>query len=84
MLQTGRIITTGEYGGLKGFRHVYDELGIHFHDDKEARKVLEIVQYANLHTQRPLTDDELKFLASYPDIACKVLSVSPSSANNNV
>jgi homocitrate synthase NifV len=77
MLQTGRIITTGEYGGLKGFRHVYDELGIHFKDDKEARKVLEIVQYANLHSQRPLTDDELKFIASHPEIACKVLTVTP-------
>ena len=40
LLETGRIITTGEYGGLKGFRHVYDKMGIHFHDDNEARNVL--------------------------------------------
>jgi homocitrate synthase NifV len=84
MLHTGRVITTGEYGGIKGFRHVYDKLGIHFKDDKEARRVLEIVQYANLHTQKPLTDDELKFVATYPDIALKVLSVSPQSNKNNV
>ena len=77
LLQTGRIITTGEYGGLKGFRHVYDKLGIHFHNDKEARKVLEIVQYANLHTQRPLTDDELKFIAKHPEITCRILTVTP-------
>ena len=77
MLQTGRIITTGEYGGLKGFRHVYDKLGVHFNDDKEARKVLELVQYANLHTQKPLTDDELKFIASYPDITCRILTLNP-------
>jgi homocitrate synthase NifV len=77
LLETGRIITTGEYGGLKGFRHVYDKFGIHFHDDKEARKVLEIVQYANLHTQRPLTDDELRFIATHPDITNKILIVSP-------
>jgi citrate (Re)-synthase len=76
LLETGRIITTGEYGGIKGFRHVYDKLGINFHDDNEARKVLELVQYANLHTQKPLTDDELRFIANYPDVANKVMSVS--------
>ncbi|MBI4690232.1 MAG: homocitrate synthase [Nitrospirae bacterium] len=77
LLETGRVITTGEYGGIKGFRHVYDKLGIHFHDDNEARKVLELAQYANLHTQKPLTDDELRFIASYPDIARKIMTVNP-------
>ncbi len=77
LLETGRIITTGEYGGVKGFRHVYDKLGIHFHDDNEARKVLELAQYANLHTQKPLTDDELRFIASYPDIARKIMTANP-------
>ncbi len=77
LLETGRVITTGEYGGIKGFRHVYDKLGIHFHDDNEARKVLELAQYANLHTQKPLTDDELKFIASYPDIARKIMTANP-------
>jgi isopropylmalate/homocitrate/citramalate synthase len=76
-LETGRIITTGEYGGIKGFRHVYDKLGIHFHDDNEARKVLELVQYANLHTQKTLTDDELRFIATYPEIAKKILTANP-------
>jgi homocitrate synthase NifV len=78
LLETGRIITTGEYGGIKGFRHVYDNLGIHFHDDSEARKVLELVQYANLHSQKPLTDDELKLIANYPDIVRKILTVALS------
>jgi homocitrate synthase NifV len=77
LLETGRIITTGEYGGIKGFRHVYDKLGIHFHDDKEARRILELVQYANLHTQKPLTDDELRFIATYPEITAKILTVTP-------
>lgn len=76
LLETGRIITTGEYGGIKGFRHVYDKLGIHFNDDSEARKVLELAQYANLHTQKPLTDDELRLIASHPDIVRKILTVS--------
>lgn len=77
LLETGRVITTGEYGGIKGFRHVYDKMGIHFHDDNEARNVLELAQYANLHTQKPLTDDELRFIASYPDIARKIMTVNP-------
>ena len=77
LLQTGRVITTGEYGGLKGFRHVYDALGIHFHNDREARKILELVQYANLHTQKPLTDDELRFIAGHPEIVSKILRVTP-------
>jgi len=75
LLETGRIITTGAYGGIKGFRYVYDRLGIQFKDDAEARKILELVQYANLHTQKPLTDDELRFIASYPDIVKKILTV---------
>jgi homocitrate synthase NifV len=78
LLQTGRIITTGEYGGIKGFRHVYDDLGIHFHDDKEARKILELVQYSNLHTQKPLTDDELIFIAENPEAVSKIMTVAVS------
>jgi len=77
LLETGRIITTGEYGGLKGFRHVYDKLAVSFRSDKEARKVLNLVQYANLHTQKPLVPDELKLIANYPDIASRILTVSP-------
>lgn len=77
LLETGRIITTGEYGGIKGFRYVYSRLGIEFHDDNEARRILELVQYANLHTQKPLTDDELCFIARYPEIVRKILTVNP-------
>jgi citrate (Re)-synthase len=77
LAETGRMITTGEYGGIKGFRHVYDRLGIHFHDDNEARRVLELVQYANLHTQKPLTDDELKLIAMHPDQVQKIMTVNP-------
>jgi homocitrate synthase NifV len=76
LVETGRIITTGEYGGIKGFRHVYSKLGIEFHDDNEARKILELVQYANLHTQKPLTDDELRLIAQYPEIVRNILTVS--------
>ncbi len=75
LTNTGRVITTGAYGGIKGFRHVYDNLGIHFRSDKEAQDVLELVQYANLHTQKPLTDDELKFIANNPDEIRMILRV---------
>lgn len=77
LVETGRIITTGEYGGIKGFRYVYSRLGIEFHDDNEARRILDLVQYANLHTQKPLTDDELRFIAHYPDIVKNILTVNP-------
>ncbi|MCX8028246.1 MAG: homocitrate synthase [Thermodesulfovibrionales bacterium] len=77
LLETGRVITTGAYGGIKGFRHVYSKLGIEFHDDAEARNVLELVQFANLHTQKPLTDDELRFIAHYPEVVRKILTVNP-------
>lgn len=77
LLETGRIITTGEYGGIKGFRHVYDKLGISFSNDNDARRILELAQYANLHTQKPLTDDELRFIANYPEIVRRILVVRP-------
>lgn len=77
LTETGRVITTGEYGGIKGFRHVYSKLGIEFHDDNEARRILELAQYANLHTQKPLTDDELRLIAHYPDVVRTILTVNP-------
>ena len=77
LTETGRVITTGEYGGIKGFRHVYSKLGIEFRDDSEARRILELAQYANLHTQKPLTDDELRLIASYPDVIRTILTVNP-------
>jgi homocitrate synthase NifV len=77
IIETGRKITVGEYSGIKGFRNVYEKLEIEFRDDKEATKILELVRYANVHNQKPLTDDELRFIAKYPDIAKKILTMSP-------
>ncbi len=73
----GRIITTGEYGGLAGFKYVYGRLGITFPDDETAEHVLELVRYANAHTQQPLTDDELRFIATYPEETCLILTMTP-------
>lgn len=77
IIETGRMITVGEYGGIKGFRNVYDGLELEFKDENEARNVLELARYANVHTQKPLTDSELKFIYHYPDIAAKIMTVSP-------
>jgi homocitrate synthase NifV len=77
IIETGRKITAGEYSGIKGFRNVYDKLEVKFENEEEARKILELVRYANVHTQKPLTEDELKFIASYPDIAKKIFTMTP-------
>lgn len=77
IIETGRMITTGEYGGIKGFRNVYDKLEIEFRDENEARNILELARYANVHTQKPLTESELKFIYHYPDIAARIMTVSP-------
>ena len=77
IVDTGRMITAGEYSGVKGFRNVYERLEIKFKNDKEATKILELVRYANVHTQKPLTEDELRFIAKHPDIARKIFTMSP-------
>ena len=77
IIETGRQITAGEYSGIKGFRNVYDKLEIKFKDDKEAARILELVRYANVHTQQPLTEDELRFIAKYPDVAHKIFTMQP-------
>jgi len=77
IIETGRKITVGEYSGIKGFRNVYDKLEIAFANDEEATRILELVRYANVHNQKPLVDDELKFIAKYPDIAHKIFTMNP-------
>jgi homocitrate synthase NifV len=77
IVETGRQITAGEYSGIKGFRNVYDRLEIKFKDEKEATKILELVRYANVHTQQPLTEDELRFIAKHPEIARKIFTMAP-------
>lgn len=78
IIDTGRKITVGEYSGIKGFGNVYDQMEINFKNDEEARKILELVRYANVHNQKPLVEDELKFVAKYPDIAKKIFTMQPS------
>ncbi len=77
IIETGRMITVGEYSGIKGFRNIYGKLEIEFKNDREARKILELARYANVHTQKPLTEDELKFIAQYPEEAHQIMTVTP-------
>ncbi|MGE5197799.1 MAG: homocitrate synthase [Deltaproteobacteria bacterium] len=77
IIETGRKITAGEYSGIKGFRNVVEKLEIEFRDDEEATRILELVRYANVHNQKPLVDDELKFIAAYPDIARQIFTMNP-------
>jgi isopropylmalate/homocitrate/citramalate synthase len=77
VIETGREITVGEYSGIKGFRNVYGKMEIEFKNEEEARRILDLVRYANVHTQKPLVDDELKFIASYPEEATLLMTMSP-------
>ena len=77
IIETGRMITIGEYAGIKGFRNVYENLELEFEDEDEARNILELARYANVHTQKPLTDSELKFIYFYPNIAARIMTVEP-------
>ncbi|NQT32873.1 MAG: homocitrate synthase [Candidatus Omnitrophica bacterium] len=78
IIDTGRNITAGEYSGIKGFRNVYNRLEVKFKNDEEATRILELVRYANVHTQKPLVRDELLFIAEYPDMAAKIFTMNPA------
>jgi homocitrate synthase NifV len=91
LVETGREICTGQYSGISGFRHVLGqiigditspghnkgEVSISFRSDKEAEEILELVRYANVEAQKPLVEEELVFIARYPEIARKLLTLRP-------
>jgi len=77
VIETGRQITVGEYSGIKGFRNVYEKLEVEFKDEGEAARILELARYANVHNQKPLVEEELKFIAQYPEIAQKIMTMTP-------
>jgi homocitrate synthase NifV len=64
--RSGRVVLTGEYGGLAGFRHVRDGLGIEIAGAAEDL-VFKLVQLCAAATGKPLTDDELRLIAAYPN-----------------
>ncbi|MBD3195541.1 MAG: homocitrate synthase [Candidatus Lokiarchaeota archaeon] len=77
LVETGRMITTGEYSGISAFEHVYDNFNLKFKNDEEARQILELVRFANVHKQRPLLKEEFIFIANYPRIAETLLTMVP-------
>jgi homocitrate synthase NifV len=76
-VETGREIIAGEYSGISGFSHVMGKMDVSFANEEEAREVLELVRYANVESQRPLVEDELLFIAKYPKITKKLLTLAP-------
>lgn len=79
MVETGREIASGEYGGISGFSHVMGKMEINFENRDDAEQILELARYANVLAQKPLVADELRFIAQYPDIARELLTLTPLS-----
>jgi len=77
LVETGREICSGQYIGISGFSHIMGQMEVSFKDDKHAEEILELVRYANVEAQKPLVEDELLFIAKYPRIAKKLLTMRP-------
>lgn len=77
LVETGREICSGQYGGISGFSHIMGKMSICFDSKEEANEVLELVRYANVESHKPLVEDELLFIARYPQIAKKLLTLTP-------
>jgi homocitrate synthase NifV len=76
-VETGREIIAGQYSGISGFSHVMGKLDVTFKSKGEANEILELVRYANVLSHKPLVEDELLFIAKYPQIARKLLTLTP-------
>jgi len=77
MVETGREISAGQYSGISGFSHVMGKIEVSFAGEEEAREILELARYANVEAQKPLVEDELLFIARYPQIVKKLLTLTP-------
>lgn len=77
LVETGRLICSGEYSGISGFSHIMGKMKVTFANADEARRILELVRYANVEAQVPLVEDELLFIARYPEIARRLLTLTP-------
>jgi homocitrate synthase NifV len=76
-VETGREIIAGQYSGISGFSHVMGKMKVEFHSKEEAKEVLELARYANVESHKPLVEEELLFIAKYPKIAKKLLTLTP-------
>jgi isopropylmalate/homocitrate/citramalate synthase len=77
IVETGREIGAGEYSGISGFSHVMGKMAVSFASKQEANEILELVRYANVESHKPLIEDQLLFIAKYPKIAKKLLTLTP-------
>jgi homocitrate synthase NifV len=77
LVETGREICSGEYSGISGFSHIMGQMEVSFDDARQAEEILELARYANVEAQKPLVEDELLFIAKYPKIAKKLLTLIP-------
>ena len=77
LVETGREICSVEYSGISGFSHIMGKLEVSFDDARQAEEILELARYANVEAQKPLIEDELLFIAKYPEIARKLLTLIP-------
>lgn len=76
-VETGREIIAGQYSGISGFSHIMGKMDVEFSSREEASEILELARYANVESQKPLVEDELLFIAKYPKIAKKLLTLTP-------
>jgi homocitrate synthase NifV len=76
-VETGREIIAGQYSGISGFSHIMGKMDVSFSSREEASEILELARYANVESQKPLVEDELLFIAKYPEIAKKLLTLTP-------
>jgi isopropylmalate/homocitrate/citramalate synthase len=76
-VETGREIIAGQYSGISGFSHIMRQHEVKFQDREKANEILELVRYANVESQRPLVEDQLLFIAKYPGITKKLLTMTP-------
>jgi isopropylmalate/homocitrate/citramalate synthase len=76
-VETGREIISGQYSGISGFKHLMGKMDVSFSSREEAGDILELVRYANVQAHKPLVEEELLFIAKYPLIAKKLLTLTP-------
>ena len=76
-VETGREIIAGQYSGISGFSHIMGKMEVTFKSKEEANEILELARYANVEVQKPLVEDELLFIAKYPKIVQKLLTLTP-------
>jgi isopropylmalate/homocitrate/citramalate synthase len=77
LVETGRAICSGEYTGISGFKHIMGQMAVSFDETAQAEAILELARYANVEAQKPLIEDELLFIAKYPEIAKRLLTLTP-------